>query len=299
MRRILQWVTRWGILIATGIFLVKAFSSHWQDVRTLQFQPQAWTYVAMAIAIFGAAQIWSAVVWGLILESLPHQVPRRWAIITFLKNAPAKYVPGSVWHMYGRVMAARQRGISVEFATLSVILEPLFVIAGALGIALWRQSRSTGVLILILAGILLILHPKVFNGGWQLFRKVQGKESTHTTFQRYPIWVLLGSTVSIGLRSVAFICILLALTPITIPLFQPLMSGFSFAWLLSLVIPAPGGLGVFETSALQVLDAYLSPALLLGAVTIYRLVAIAAELGGAGVAYLISEGKPISLSKSV
>jgi glycosyltransferase 2 family protein len=289
MGRILRWVMRWGILIAAGLFLAKTLLANWQDVSELHLQPQAWIYVSVAISIAVLAQLWSALVWGLILELLRHPVPKRWAIITLLKNVPAKYLPGSIWHLYGRVKAAQRRGIGLEFATLSVLLEPLFVMAGGLGLALWHGSASN-LLIAALMVILLVVHPLILNRLWQFWRRSQGKESTVGALRRYPVSVLLGAFLFMALRSVTFICIVLAFTPITWGLLKPLMSGFSFAWLLSLVIPSPGGLGVFESSALQILHGSLSPSLLLGCVTVYRLVTIVAELIGAGAAYLINEG---------
>jgi glycosyltransferase 2 family protein len=238
-------------------------------------------------------------VWGLILELLRHPVPKRWAIITLLKNAPAKYLPGSIWHLYGRVKAAQRRGIGLEFATLSVLLEPLFIMAGGLGLALWHRSASN-LLIAALMVILLVVHPLILNRLWRVWRRFQGKESTVGALRRYPATVLLGAFAFMALRSLTFICIVLAFTPITWGLLQPLMSGFSFAWLLSLVIPSPGGLGVFESSALHILNGFLSPSLLLGCVTVYRLVTILAELIGAGAAYLINEGstKPLLNAKA-
>lgn len=294
MKRFLQWVMQWGILIAAGLFLSKTLVTHWQEVSKLHLQPQAWIYISMAIAIAVCAQLWCALVWGLILELLRHPVPKRWAIITLLKNAPAKYLPGSIWHLYGRVKAAQRRGIGLEFATLSVLLEPLFIMAGGLGLALWHGSASN-LLIAALMVILLVVHPFILNRLWRVLRRLQGKESTVGALRRYPATVLLGAFAFMALRSLTFICIVLAFTPITWSLLQPLMSGFSFAWLLSLVIPSPGGLGVFESSALHILNGFLSPSLLLGCVTVYRLVTILAELIGAGAAYLINEGstKPL------
>ena len=294
--RFLQWFMRWGILMAAAIFLTKTLLVNWQEVSKLHLQPQAWIYVSVAIAIAVCAQLWSALVWGLILELLRHPVPRRWAIITLLKNAPAKYLPGSVWHLYGRVRAAQRRGIGLEFATLSVILEPLFIMAGGLGLALWHGSASN-LLIAALSIILLVVHPFFLNRLWQFWRSSQGKDSTGGALRCYPSSVLLGALAFMVLRSLTFICIVLAFTPINWSLLKPLMSGFSFAWLLSLIIPSPGGLGVFESSALQVLQGSLSPSLLLGCVTVYRLVTIVAELIGAGAAYWINEGPEESLLK--
>jgi glycosyltransferase 2 family protein len=290
MGHFFKWLTKWGILAATATFLVKTLSDNWKDVRGIQLQPDAWMYVGLAIAIAVAAQLCAAMVWGSILELIRHPVSRRWAIVTLLKNAPAKYLPGSVWHLYGRVKAAERQGIGVEFATLSVMLEPLFLIAGALGLALWQHS-SMSPLVLGLICILVAVHPRILNRLWKTWRRSRGKEATAGALRRYPLSVLLGALAFMALRSLTFICIVLAFTPLTWSMLQPLMSGFSLAWLLSTVIPAPGGLGVFETSAVNVLNGYLSPGLLLGCVAIYRLVMVSSELIGAGMACLITEGK--------
>jgi hypothetical protein len=75
-------------------------------------------------------------VWGWILKEFNQPVKAPWAIRVFLKTNIAKYLPGNVWHFYGRVWAARKAGISLEAAILSVVLEPLLMAASALLIAL-------------------------------------------------------------------------------------------------------------------------------------------------------------------
>ncbi|WP_404790851.1 hypothetical protein [Altericista sp. CCNU0014] len=294
MKRFLQDFMRWGILGATGIFIAKTLNDYWPEVRALQFQPQAGIFLSIAIAVAIGTQLWSAILWGWILALLQNPVPKRWAMVTFLKNAPAKYAPGSIWHLYGRVVAAQNRGIGLELATLSVMLEPLFVIAGALGLALWYRATSVP-LILALTGILIVVHPLVFDKLWKGWRGLRGKKTFGTTLSEYPLSILMGTLWFMGLRSITFLFVVFAFTPIDWEIYKPLMSGFGFAWLLSLVIPAPGGLGVFEASALHVLDPYLSPAILLGAVCTYRLVTLCAELIGAIAAHLVRED-PLILS---
>ena len=169
-----------------------------------------------------------------------------------------------------------------------MILEPLFVIAGALGLALFNSSYPS-LKGLSLALILLAIHPRVLNFLWGWFQRIQGKKTSIICMQHYPLRVLIGATLFMVLRGIAFLFVVLAFTPINWEVFQPLVSGFSLAWLLSLIIPAPGGLGVFEASALNVLDSLLSPALLLGAVAVYRLIFVFAEMVGAGCAYLVKE----------
>lgn len=289
MRRYFNFFVRWGILGATLIFLIKTLLNHWQDVKALELQHQAWLYGCAAFAIALFAQLWLGVLWCWILAAFKHPLPKRWAIITFLRHTPAKYIPGSVWHLYGQVKAAQKKGLGLELATLSVLLEPLFVIAGAMGLALWNTPYAL-LLGALLGIILLILHPRVLNFLWQQVRQLKGKQVSGVKMQYYPLRVLLGAILFMVLRGIIFILIVLAFTPINWSALSPLMSGFSMAWLLSLVIPSPAGMGVFEASAIDILHPYLSPGLLLAAVAIYRFVNVGAEMMGAGCAYLLKEG---------
>lgn len=289
MHRHLKFFIRWGIFGATLIFLIKTLLSHWQDVKALELQQQAWLYGCAAFAIALIAQLWLGVLWCWILAAFKYPLPKRWAIITFLRHTPAKYIPGSVWHLYGQVKAAQRKGLGLELATLSVLLEPLFVIAGAIGVALWNTPYAFW-LGTLLGVILLVLHPRVLNFLWQHIRKLKGKQVSRVQMQYYPLRVLLGAILFMVLRGLIFILIVLAFTPINWSALSPLMSGFSMAWLLSLVIPTPAGMGVFEASAIDILHPYLSPGLLIAAVAIYRFVNIGAEMIGAGCAYLLKEG---------
>ncbi|WP_299402877.1 hypothetical protein [Acaryochloris sp. IP29b_bin.148] len=289
MRRYLKFFIRWGILGVTLFFLIKTLLSHWQDVRTLEFQHQAWLYGCAAFAIALFAQLWLGVLWCWILAAFKQPTPQRWAIVTFLKHTPAKYIPGSIWHLYGQVKAAQKQGLGLELATLSVLLEPLFVIAGALGLALLNTPYAA-LMGTILGTILIVVHPRVLNFLWHQFRQFQGKDSSTVRMHYYPLRVLMGSLLFMLLRGLIFLLIVLAFTPINWSALSPLMGGFSFAWLLSLVIPTPAGMGVFEASAIDILHPYLSPGLLLATVAIYRFVNIGAEMMGAGCAYLLKEG---------
>ncbi|MGK7888736.1 MAG: UPF0104 family protein, partial [Leptolyngbyaceae cyanobacterium] len=96
------------------------------------------------------------------------------------------------------------------------------------------------------------------------------------------------------LRSLGFITVAIALAPIAWAQFPALISGFSLAWMLGLVVPgAPGGIGVFEATAIALLgpSTGLSNGVVVGAVALYRLVSTLAEAIGAAVAWLIPISK--------
>ncbi|RMF21045.1 MAG: UPF0104 family protein, partial [Cyanobacteria bacterium J083] len=86
---------------------------------------------------------------------------------------------------------------------------------------------------------------------------------------------------------------LVAFMNINYQLILPLLSAFSFAWLLGLIVPgAPGGVGVFEATIIALLNPqFFPPAIVLSSVVIFRLISILAEVLAAGLAVLMPKAK--------
>jgi hypothetical protein len=105
--------------------------------------------------------------------------------------------------------------------------------------------------------------------------------------ERYPLIPLIGEIGFLILRGLGFLLIFQALNPVNFNQFPLLLSAFSLAWLSGLVIPgAPGGIGVFEATAIALLDGPFSTGLVLSVAALYRLISILAETAGAGLATL-------------
>ncbi|HCF27081.1 MAG TPA: hypothetical protein DEV81_07720 [Cyanobacteria bacterium UBA11049] len=295
---------RWLILGGTLFFLVKAFKDHWREVAAIRIDAASWAILAIAFSITLLAHIWAGLVWGWILQSFKQPVEYQWVLPVYLKTNVAKYIPGNVWHYYGRVWAVTNAGGSLGAATISVLLEPLLMAAAALLVALtasqlgWldaeRNAWSWGLQIFGLGVVLLAVHPKVLNPVLQLVSRLKGKAAGTQVFQLegYPFLPLLGELGFLILRGTGFLLTFSALTTVNPSQFLLLFSAFSLAWVLGLVIPTPGGLGVFETTAIALLKPYFPIAVILSVVALFRLVSILAEVVGAGVGALFdSYGK--------
>ncbi|MEM8604544.1 MAG: hypothetical protein AAGF24_12005, partial [Cyanobacteria bacterium P01_H01_bin.121] len=106
--------------------------------------------------------------------------------------------------------------------------------------------------------------------------------------QRYPIRPFLGELIFLVIRSLGFALTVFAIYPLKLGQVPHLVSSFSFAWLMGMVIPgAPGGIGVFESIAVALLSADLTTSVILSAVAIYRLVNTLGEAIAAGLAQLL------------
>jgi glycosyltransferase 2 family protein len=280
---------------ATLFFLATAFKQNWQEVAAIEINLRGWMALGLALLGTMVAQTWAGWVWGWILQECNQTADPVWATRTFLKTNIAKYLPGNIWHFYRRVWAAQNVGISIEAATLSVVMEPLLMASAALSMGLVLATSNAwmwqGMALAILA---TTLHPRVLGPIAEHLSVVKAKafrsevpDGAIFHMKRYPLRPWLGELGFLVWRGVGFVLIVLALGSVSLSQIPLLISGFSLAWLLGLILPgAPGGLGVFEATALALLDNTFSTGLILSSVAVYRVISILAEVGGAGLACL-------------
>ncbi|MGB3615468.1 MAG: lysylphosphatidylglycerol synthase domain-containing protein [Elainellaceae cyanobacterium] len=299
--RRLKPALRWIILGGTLFFLAQAVKAHWREVAALRLDPSGWLFLGIALGLTLLAHIWTGWVWGWILRALAQPVGGSWSTLVYLKTNIAKYLPGNVWHFYGRIMAAKAAEIPVPVAVVSVVMEALLMAIAALVVALAGSHYGALQIAGLLVGLAAV-HPRLLNPvlgqlarskGKSLkpmaaFEQGSDKATLPITLDRYPLRPLLGELGFLLLRGAGFLVAVRALTPIGVSDVPQLLSGFSLAWMLGLVVPgAPGGIGVFEATALALLEPVLPAAVLLGAIALYRLVSTLAEAIGAVAASLL------------
>ena len=222
-------------------------------------------------------------------------------ICVYLTTNIAKYLPGNVWHFYGRISAVSKSSGSLGAATLTVLLEPLLMAAAALLIALlstnmgWLSTDFNlsiwGLQIACLITVLVGIHPHILNPlmHWLSQGKDNAQAANKVNLYNYPFLPLLGEIGFLILRGTGFLLTLMAFAPILPQQVPQLISAFSFAWLLGLVVPgAPGGMGIFEATTIALLDnSQFSPAIILTTVACFRVVSILAEAIAAMTAWLL------------
>ncbi|WP_138497626.1 lysylphosphatidylglycerol synthase domain-containing protein [Nostoc sp. PA-18-2419] len=298
MKQFLRWII-WG---GTLFFLGKALKDNWIEVTAIRIDGVGWAIIAGATVVTLLAHTWAGWIWTWVLQELNQPVPCSQFIQVYLKTNIAKYLPGNIWHYYGRIIAAKNANVSAGAATLSVLLEPLLMATAALIIIIVFSSKfaaNTTVVgqslqLVSLAVVLCAVHPRFLNPAIRFLSKFKTKKSDPNTqssvvltIKRYPLRPLLGELGFLGLRGIGFILTVFALNSVNWNQIPLLLGAFSCAWLLGLVIPgAPGGLGVFEATAYQLLRYEFSAGLIFSAIALYRLISILAETAGAALAWL-------------
>lgn len=290
IKTLLKRGVRWLILGGVLFFLITTVRQHWQAVSQQSLAEIHWGYVALALGVSAIAHGWLGLVWGLILRQLQQPVPLAWATCTYLTTNLAKYLPGNVWHLYGRVKATMaEQGVSGAIATLSVVLESLLIAAAALLIAIVSFPQTHQILQwFALGGVLLVVHPRVLNPVIRLASRWKKTPEAPQTLTMYPFLPFSAEIVYIALRTLGFLLTLVAFDELTLTQLPQLVSAFAFAWLLGFILPgAPGGVGVFEGTLVALLQGDF-----LVAIALYRLVSTLAEVLGAGLAWIAIHLKP-------
>lgn len=296
IKRILRWLLFGGILF----FLAKNLKDHWQEVRNLELTSATLSLLTVALGVTLIAHIWSGWVWHLILKTIGQPRDGRWSTAIYLKTNIAKYLPGNVWHFYGRVRALQATGSSTGAAIAGVVLEPILMAAAALGLAAISFSitivndwRLLAICLGALVVMMVAIHPWFLNPVLRKLGKAKAQAQGLTVItstlrlQAYPWHSLIGELGFVALRGLGFMITIVALQSLTSTQFFYILGVFSVAWLLGLLVPgAPGGVGVFEAVAIALLSGQLPAGLLLSGVALYRLLSTLAEALGAGLIWL-------------
>ncbi len=297
IKHYLHWVILGGMLF----FFAQEVKHHWKEVAAIRIDGAGWLYLSLAIIVTLLAFAWAGWVWSWTLQEFKQPLSSPWVIKVYLKTHIAKYLPGSVWDYWGRIWLTKEAGVSPQVATLSVVIEPFLMIAAALLIVLIGRplygsvSQNLGnssLQLICLVGVLMIVHPWFLNPVLRYMGKFKGKECTSVNtlvfkIERYPLKLVLGEVGYLGIRGIGFWLTCMALTSVNSNQIPMLVTTFTLAWLAALVIPgAPGGVGVFEATAIALLNQSFSTGLVLSVVAVFRLVTVLAEATGAGLAYL-------------
>jgi glycosyltransferase 2 family protein len=114
IRRVLPWVAIGCVVLA----LVPRMTELRQCIERLS---PAW--IAPALALCLAYWFFNAGVWSWVLESLGYPLPYLVGVRAWLTSESLRWLPGGVWKFASRVDAARNLGIPLGIASISLPLE--------------------------------------------------------------------------------------------------------------------------------------------------------------------------------
>ena len=234
----------------------------------------------------------NAYAWKLLINNIGFNSNKLNIIKIFLATNIYKYLPGGIWHFVSRFNTLRLY-LSTEKALESVLLEPLLMLVAGLifvpfsghSIAIFMICWSSTLVFLPVFRKFLIKKMKAIKANF--FTKIDHlndeklvkNNQNISTKMFYPYKALFVEIIFILFRFLGFLCCINAFSIGSLISHGQLISSFSLAWIIGLIVPAaPGGLGVFESVILFSLGSHLPEASLLASLLFYRLISTISDI---------------------
>jgi uncharacterized membrane protein YbhN (UPF0104 family) len=261
-----------GIAITVTIFywMFKPVYLNWAAVKE-PLSRMNWWYLALGAVMFAVFLFAFRVLsWWRILDKFGHRLPIAPATRIWSVSELARYLPGVIWQVVGRVFLIKPYGVSGSVCTTSQILElTIFLLANLLvalacliwlGIKLEPQLRPHLLGALLLVPVLLIfLHPKVFYGIFDRVMRRLGKGVIELRLRKRELFGL-GVWAIAGLlwQSLAIWVIVHGPLQLQFTKWWVVAGAYCLAWCAGfLAFWAPGGLGVREAVFMMAMAAAL------------------------------------------
>ncbi|WP_269624414.1 lysylphosphatidylglycerol synthase domain-containing protein [Prochlorococcus marinus] len=234
----------------------------------------------------------NAYAWKLLIHNIGCNVNKLNILKLFLSTNIYKYLPGGIWHFVSRYNTLRLE-LSNEKSIESILLEPiLMLVAGCIFIPFRGFNvsiyilcwSSTLVFIPVFRNFLIkkvkVIKASVFTNNDKIkYRDLSHKTQIISISMFYPYKPLFVEIVFVYFRFLGFLCCINAFSIGSLISQGELISTFSLAWIIGLIVPAaPGGLGVFESVILFGLGSHLPEGPLLASLLCYRLVSTISDV---------------------
>ncbi|MEM1029192.1 MAG: lysylphosphatidylglycerol synthase domain-containing protein [Myxococcota bacterium] len=282
----LKAVVAGGLLVYVG-YTVK---SQWAAAGPVPFPSVGWLAASVATLILYYAMILEN--WRSVMAALGARLARGAAFrIVFVANL-AKFLPGGIWNLVGRVALCRAAGVPVAAATVSVVVELTAQVAAMAAMAVVGWSGAVEPLLpfgrsamLPLVGLVVAgTHPRMVNGVLATAERLTGR-----SFPRMEIRyrAMLGLLVRY-MGAWAVLCVAFALFgralggAMAVGTFEAALrhvGAISVSWLAGLLaFVVPGGLGVREVLLTKLLEGVHPVALAATLALAFRLALVMVEV---------------------
>jgi len=248
-----------GIAIVIFGFLVLTVVDQWAEIKDkgVHFHVLWLIPAFIVLPIFYAL---SALGWDLILRFLGHRIGVGRAQVAWGQPLLARYVPGSVLYVLGRVLLSERAGVQRRITIASIVYEQAISATSALVFAayflishpdLQGQPLRWAVLLLIALAITL-LHPRIFGPLANRVLRAFGRESLPEVISLRGVIALIFFYLMVwGVVAVGMYCVARSVSSIPFTFGEVLTVGSAQAvgYVAALVtLVAPAGLGVRDAA---------------------------------------------------
>ncbi|HEX2972085.1 MAG TPA: lysylphosphatidylglycerol synthase transmembrane domain-containing protein [Tepidisphaeraceae bacterium] len=318
-------VVRVTAIVAIFGWMLRPVYRQWDVVGPRILAIDWWMFGVAAVMFSVFLFVFRATSWRWILIGFGHRLPVAAATRIWSMSELARYMPGVIWQVVGRVYLSRPYGVSGSISSASQVLELVIfmlanivvAMAGLLGAGIRRIPPEHRHWIFIAMGfvplLLILAHPKVFYGLMNRLMAKLNKPPVERALGKRKLMALLGWNI-LGLlwQSLAIWVLTYSVLGLPIGKWYVVAGVYCLAWTMGFSVGflSPGGIGVRELVFVTMLrfmlpaqwvsqhfaDPSLLPALAGFLGVLLRLWAMGGELLMAGVAYVAdyrgAQGRP-------
>jgi hypothetical protein len=257
------WIRRAISVVLTlwvFVIMVRPLRKNWPQVQH-EIHRIDWGRFAVASVMFAIfLLLFRAVSWRRVLKGFGFKLPVCAAVRIWSTSEMARYLPGAIWQVLGRVYLIRPYGVNTVISSTSQILELCIFLFANVMVAgtclLWYLAKISDhstrmaliAVICLMPTLAALLHPKIFYG---LVNRVLGRIGRPAIVQRLRGWKLvklLGYIIlGLGWQSAAVFLIAQPLLHLKVDWWWMVAAAYCLAWIAGfLAFWAPGGFGVRE-----------------------------------------------------
>ena len=250
-----------GITVAIFVWICRPIVRHWEQVKDGLWET-SWGWLILASLMFSIFLfVFRSLSWRRILIGFGHRIPVSASTRIWSTSELARYLPGAIWQVVGRMYLVRPYGVSGSVCSASQVLElVIFLLANillAVGCLTWLGIKTFHGLprmwlfavMGLIPVLIFLMHPKVF---YPLLNRVMrrlGKEPVARRMRfRELCGLLLWAVLGLVWQSLA-IWLVVHQPPFKLQFTKwwVVAGAYSLAWCAGfLAVWAPGGIGVRE-----------------------------------------------------
>jgi uncharacterized membrane protein YbhN (UPF0104 family) len=205
--------------------------------------------------------------WRFILRKMGADLPAKKSFRIWYISNLARYVPGKVWQIVGRVEFAKNLGVARRTSAASVVYETGMIITSGLviGVAIaeaeGRRFSSVALILVIPLVVLLLAFPRLV---LPLLNKVLRRTGrAEISFELSPGWaaaIFLFYAILWVVQGAGYFFLVRSVAVVPVRLLPQFVGIYAAAWIAGFVsFVSPGGLGVREGVMAFLLGFYLPP----------------------------------------
>lgn len=267
VRRLAKVVLAAAIIAGIGYFLGRTMVGSWAAIDTARRSAQ-YRWLLVAYLPLAASFAIGVSAWRYILSTLGARLPWDRCFWTISGSHLAKFIPGHVLALGGRIWLCGREGVPTAVSTTGVVLEMLSQLAAsALVFVCYALFPGHGVNalygllgVVLAAALAAAAHPSVLRRIWHLVPRYGRASAGHLDYRYRAVLALIGLYVlAWALQGLGVYLLARSLCPgLGLAAAVPVIGSYGGAYALGfLSIVTPGGLGVREGALSYLLSSYL------------------------------------------